>query len=181
MTILSATIPQMSDQTLWLTVAGVGVVALYLILRPRKRKDALSRVPTFPLTRQRDVEEQMSNLIVELAAMARQITGQLDTRAAKLELLMKEADEKLAALDAANRSAAKLMSDPPCANPSNDIDPTEWAALSDAHPPAPEAPVETRHGDIYSLANEGHSSQEIARLLRRPAGEVELILALRRR
>lgn len=184
MPILSFTIPQMSDQTVWLTVASMGVGALYLIMRPKKRKDPLSGVPTFPLTRQRDVEEQMSNLIVELAAMARQITGQLDTRAAKLETLMKEADEKLARLEAANHSASRATSEASRMYPSKEIDPTELAALADVQPTAStnaESPVETRHADIYLLANEGRSVQEIARLLQRPAGEVELILALRRR
>ena len=98
---------------------------------------------------------------------------------------MKEADEKIAALDAANHSAThKVMIDASRQNPSKEIDPPEWAALSGVNPPAPlatEAPAETRHGDIYSLAKEGHSAQEIARMIQRPAGEVELILALRRR
>ena len=172
MSIPAVTIPALSDQTLWLTVASIGVVVLYLIMRPRKRKDPLSRPPTFPLIRQRDVEEQMSNLIVELAAMARQITGQLDTRAAKLELLIQEADQKIAALEAANHAAAK------------GVDFKELAALAEPRPPTlppAENPVETRHGEIYGMADEGRSASEIAKCLNRPAGEIELILALRRR
>jgi len=38
------------------------------------------------------VERQMQSLLVELSEMSRQISAQLDTRSAKLELLIKEAD-----------------------------------------------------------------------------------------
>ena len=48
----------------------------------------------------------MSNLVVEMSEMARQITAQLDTRAAKLELLIKEADEKIARLGASGESTS---------------------------------------------------------------------------
>ena len=40
----------------------------------------------------------MESLLVELSEMARQISAQLDTRSQKLEILIREADEKIAAL-----------------------------------------------------------------------------------
>src|SRR5260370_9415202 len=98
MSIIPLAGPQMSDQTIWLIVGVGGMIGLYLLMRPRGRKnDPLSSVPKFPLARQRSVEQQMSNLLVELSDMARQITAQLDTRAPKLELLIREADQNLAA------------------------------------------------------------------------------------
>ena len=91
--------PPLSDQAIWAIVGVGGMIGLYLLMRPRgKHKvDPLSSGLKFPLARQRSVEQQMTNLLVELSDMARQITAQLDTRAAKLELLIREADEKLAA------------------------------------------------------------------------------------
>ncbi len=44
---------------------------------------------------------------------------------------------------------------------------------------AAEPALDPRHAEIYVLADQGRSSREIAHQLRRPDGEVELILALR--
>jgi DNA-binding NarL/FixJ family response regulator len=41
--------------------------------------------------------------------------------------------------------------------------------------------VDPRHAEVYDLADEGQSAQEIARQTGRPRGEIELILALRGR
>jgi hypothetical protein len=189
----SSSIPPINDQTIWIAVAVGGMIVLYLLMRPRKKKDPLAGGPTFSLARQRGVEEQMNNLLVELSEMARQVSAQLDTRAAKLELLIKEADERLAALRDAtggaplepatqlippkspvsdNGSAAQTA-------PSREIDSAEQAALSAARPTTAEGSADPRYADVYALSDEGRSAQEIARLLSRPAGEVELILALR--
>src|SRR5256885_1433185 len=88
-----------ADYSTWIAL-GVGVLATgYLVLRPRSRKDPLERKPiSSTLAQQRSVEQQMSNLLVELSEMARQISAGLDTRAAKLETLIAEADAKIAAL-----------------------------------------------------------------------------------
>jgi hypothetical protein len=183
MSLLLAVNSPLSDQTAWYAVGAVGLIALYLMMRPKKQKDPRFGVPSFPLTRQRDVEQQMSNLLVELADMARQITAQLDTRAAKLEVLMKEADDKLRELRAAFPSA------PGTGRSEIDSAPLERAAIERpiaaaiAPPhamPAP-LPVDLRHAEVYALADEGRPAAEIARRLARPAGEIELILALRPR
>jgi hypothetical protein len=187
--------PQLNDQTIWMIVAAVGVGVLYFLMRPRKgsKRDPLGErggVPSFPLARQRGVEEQMSNLLVELSEMARQISAQLDTRAAKLELLIKEADEKIAALRGTGTGDGPAMPagrDAPEAGstvaPTVHVDSAEQAALSDmkdAQPPAAPPPAaDPRHAEVYAMADEGRSANEIARALHRPAGEVELILALR--
>jgi phage shock protein A len=193
-------IPPLSDQTIWLIVGVGGMIGLYLLLRPRAKKgDPLGSVPKFPLARQRSVEQQMSNLLVELSEMARQITAQLDTRATKLELLIKEADEKLAALRAALAAPNHQSPDHHPAHRSGGIDSTtdstrdskRASSVSDARPTTsplakesaiPPAPtMDQRHAQVYALADEGRAANEIARLLQRPAGEIELILALRGR
>lgn len=192
MSILAADNPQLTEQSIWMLGGFVGLVLLYFFMKPRRRKDPLSSMPSFPLGRQREVERQMSNLLVELSTMARQITAQLDTRAAKLELLLKEADDKLAELREANQTPALSTADNHAPLPLREIDPTELAALSDARPTAeypalaaaslPSPPTaNARYSDVYSLADEGRSPAEIARVLSRPAGEIELILALRKR
>ena len=143
----------------WMLVALAMLTIIYAVfLRPmmKQKKDPLARLPgqrPGGLARQRDVERQMETLLVELSNMARQITGQLDTRAAKLAELIRQADEAIAKFDAPPlRQSAKVESE-----------------------------EDQRHAAVYQLADSGMDSGQIARKLERPNGEIELILALRNR
>lgn len=162
----------------WLVVALAGATILYTVIRPAmKRKDPLSKPrPIVSLAQQRNVERQMQNLLVELSEMSRQLTAQLDTRSQKLELLLQEADEKIAALrQASSRPASNVAPTP---------EPTMTAAEREAWTIRPESeppPADPQHQEVYSLADQGQAAPEIARQLNRPRGEVELILALRPR
>jgi hypothetical protein len=172
------------SDTQWLAAAGIGLLAIYIMMRPRSKKDPLQRSgPKLTLTQQKSIERQMESLLVEFSNMARQMSAQLDTRSAKLELLIKEADQKLAELkaavgtpndNAAGHAAAEVA-----------LQRLPLPSTADAplfHVPVPSASVprsESPHANIYALADRGRSPHEIARELERPDGEVELILALR--
>ena len=94
----------------WMIYGTMGLIGMYLVLRPKKKKDPLSPAPIFSVARQRQVEDQMQSLLVELSQMARQISAQLDNRATRLELLIKEADEKIAELKGiANTTKEKII------------------------------------------------------------------------
>ncbi|HWB54560.1 MAG TPA: hypothetical protein VG722_10220 [Tepidisphaeraceae bacterium] len=97
----------------------------------------------------------MQRLLVELTQMAQQISAQLDTRSAKLEALIREADEKVRQLSALRNNGAPAT--------------TETAP----------AAQDQRYMEIYTMADQGAPVAEIAQKLDRPAGEIELILALR--
>lgn len=151
----------------WAMIIAAILTICYAIMRPlKKRKDPLAKPASLSLAGQREVERQMTELLVELEQMARKMTAQLDTRAAKLEVLLKQADEKIAALRSAGGSAAQA---PAVVQPRLEIAPG-LAPLPDP-----------RHAEVYQLADEGLSARQIARQLNRPHGEVELILALRGR
>lgn len=155
------------DLPQWVALCVGALAVCYLMLRSRKHKDPLGKMSSMSLSQQRSVERDMSSLLVELSDMARQVSGQLDTRAAKLELLIKEADEKITAL----RSAAGAV--PPA-------QPFDARAPAGDRPAAiPEEMLDPRHAQIYHLFDQGKSAPEIAHQLGRPSGEVELILALR--
>jgi hypothetical protein len=147
---------------IWMVLAmGILTILYAVFIRPlRQKKDPLARNPNQAgsLARQRAVEKQMETLIVELAQMARQITAQLDTRSAKLEVLIREADEKIAALKSLPAGRPDPL--PPEAPEPADLD-------------------DPRHAPIYMLADAGMNPAQIAQRLSRPGGEVELILALR--
>jgi hypothetical protein len=167
------------DSTQWLVLV-VGVLAtMYVVMRGRakRRKDPFERPAAMGVSQQRNLERDIENLMVQMLDTARQMTAQLDTRAARIEVLMKEADAKLAALKSATASHATIAAEPPIpANPPVALpEPRPRATKSDNL----ELPPDPRHGDVYRMADQGNSPNEIARQLNRPHGEVELILALR--
>jgi hypothetical protein len=181
LTLLAAIQFSKDDSTQWVVLC-VGVLAtLYLIMRGRakKRKDPLERRPSMGVSQQRQIERDMGQLMVEMLDTARQMTAQLDTRAARLEILMKEADEKLASLKAATSGiVASPAEHPITAYPPVPV--SEGRSII-AKPEKLEIPPDPRHADVYQMADQGSSPNEIARQLNRPHGEVELILALRSR
>src|SRR5438552_1915531 len=97
-----------NEPTKWAVIVLAILTIIYVVMRPslRRNKDPLSKEHrSSSLAQQRSVERQMSSLLVELSEMARQISAQLDTRSAKLEILIKQADEKLAALKMASAAS----------------------------------------------------------------------------
>ncbi len=164
----------------WIALALAVAAIAFVMFRPKfsRRKDPMESGPRFSLSQQRSVEQQMQNLLVELSDMARQITAQLDTRAAKLEALIKEADEKIAALRALSSTSPATAPAPPLAVSQSE------APIPETPPPPPRyepPPLDPRNQQIYDLADEGRTLLEIARETGRSSGEVELILALRAR
>lgn len=195
------------DMTQWVVLC-IGVLAtLYLVMRGRtraKRGDPLARAASvgMSLSQQRQVERDISNLMVEMLETARQMTAQLDTRAARLEALIVEAEAKLEALRGAVAVTGSSISAaaPTQVSQTDDgvapagstveisvppnaaVDPPAEVVADAAPAPEmkPETPPDPRHAEVYALADQGRSPGEIARRLNRPNGEVELILALRR-
>ncbi len=160
----------------WVLIALAVATLLYAVVRPamKKNKDPLAKTPAMSsLSQQRNVERQMQNLLVELSEMTRQISAQLDTRSQKLQMLIVDADERIAELK-------KLANLPPAAAPAEPWAMTASSSVSSVprNIPIPD-PVDEQHRPIYALSDQGKSAGDIARELSRPRGEVELILALR--
>jgi hypothetical protein len=160
----------------WTLICAAGLTVIYAIMRPfKKRKDPLAHPPgALSLAGQREVERQMTELLVELEQMARQMTSQIDTRAAKLELLIKEADEKIALL---RRLEQGSPSESPSAGGVPAAAPSQQPDIAPGLAPA----IDPRHAEVYELADTGLTARQIAQQLGRPYGEIELILAIRPR
>ena len=145
-------------------------------------------------------------LMVDAEAMARRLGAVLDNKAARLELLIEEADMKLDQLNRAmnrNESAgtpspSETASQPK--HPTRTLDPSlldrarleqdlqerqtrvagriEPQRVEEDESDVPEISISDQ---IHELSLQGKSSQEIASTLKQPIGQVELILNLRRR
>ena len=181
---LSPFLLQTDDTIKMIAIALGGFGVMYIVvLRPmiKKKKDPLERPSPSShrgLGTQRGMDREMQNLLVEYERMIRNMTAGLDTRAAKLEVLIHEADEKLAALRAATKGGAM----PPAS--SGDLEhrrdeETLNTLRSESPPPRDMPSFEPRHAEVYALADQGLSAKAVARQLGRPDGEIELILALR--
>ena len=156
----------MTHQTLWLLAAGgalaLGVAALLVWLMMRTPRDPLSRKDSnVSLVQERAVERDMARLMDELSQMARDVGREIDQRAQRLERLIQQADERVKMLERAGRNQPAPVSPPIPENNGDEIAPD--------------------HVEIYTLADQGVAMAEIAQRLRRPNGEIELILALRPR
>lgn len=159
---------------------AMGILGLaYLMYRgaAKKRRDPLERSAfggSMGLAQQRGVERQMQGLLVEMAEMARQISAQLDTRAARLEELIRQADDRIGAMKMGGGVSLPAPADPPPV-----VAPATACSAASDDSTAPAGFGKPEHDDIYALSDAGRSPAEIARELSRPRGEVELILALR--
>jgi hypothetical protein len=144
----------------WLLICAgvVGLAVLILLIKLITQQRTPAEVRTLSPAQQRTLERDVSNLIAALSEMAQAVGSELDERAVRLEKLLAAADERIERLhELSNRR--EIAAPPPTPAPVND----------------------SRHMEIYTLADKGLSSIDIAKHLSRPKGEIELILALRPR
>jgi len=162
-----------------LLLAGVVMLILVFINMGRRRR-ATGRSQA-PARRQPDARRQeteairrdLESLIVELEELSRQINAQIDTKFAKLEKSIHDADKRISALriliDASKSGASDVAAG---------SGPTGESA---AHGSADPAETDARTQRILALAGEGASARQIADQLGEREGEVELILNLHAR
>ena len=147
-----------------LLVGGVLVVIIVLMRMTRRQQARAAQQADGPADRTQaahaahSVREQLDELMVQLEELARATNGQIETRFTKLEVVLREADQKIARLES-------LL--------------TQLDGRLPAPPPTPQ--VRPEHQQVYDLADAGKGAVDIARDLARPVGEVELILALRKK
>lgn len=140
------------------------VAVVFMMLSLRRRQQQQRQRPSRPIAPQPqaqvspDLYRDLDELIVELQELSRRISAEIDTRFAKLETAIRDADRRIAVLHRLNRGQGAP------------------AAAPDA---GPAAEADSRHAVVYELSDAGFSPVEIARELGKTPGEVELILNLR--
>jgi len=133
--------------------------------------------------------------MAEMDELSRQIHGRLDTKIARLEAIIRDADERIANLSPLIGSGAKVASAASPAVSSLDVT-LESEEPLEFHSPEMNAgprdggrsgdagrgniaPLDDAHARIYALADRGRNAEQIASDVSRPVGEVQLILSLR--
>jgi hypothetical protein len=140
--------------------------------RQRQRSAARNAAPTPPGPppgATAGVRRDLDFLLVELQELSRRISAQIDTRFAKLEAAMRDADRRIAALNRLSRET-----------PTQPVSEPRTTIAQPTQVPSATTVTDPRHSVIYELADAGFSPVDIARDLGRTPGEVELILNLRR-
>jgi hypothetical protein len=164
---------------------GVVVVTTILIILTRRRARQ-SRSDDFRPQRtteigsraRSDINHEVGELLIQLQTVAREITGQIDTRYRVLEAVIRDADRKIARLETMSGQGAAAD------KPATHLDVTVGDDC-ETYPAAEPSNARTSPGGnasrerIYALADGGASLVDIARQIGRPTGEVELILSLR--
>lgn len=181
-----------------LAVAAVVFILFILNRSARRRRAGVSpsrdtmRGAEVDTTRVVRLKREMEQLLVELNEFAREVNGQIDTRFAKLERSIADADRRIAELKRlrgespasdetddsvlrANREAAEGVRDR--------LARSRAATVQLANDRSPRAGTGTvsKEAAVYQLADGGKSPIDIARVLKCTVGEVELILNLRGR
>lgn len=183
-----------------LLLAIIAVVFLLSSVRRRLRHQAsrdeeepVQRKPPPGKSSQARLRNDLETLLGELQDLSRRISAEIDTRFAKLEAAMNDADRRIAAL---NRLSGQSSADEDETRSTDEADTEEAVpsvsptAIEDtaeskpevkqqSPPESPEPEGETRQQAVYRLADQGVTPVEIARQLGRTPGEVELILNLR--
>ncbi len=171
------------------------VTALMMMLRNKRRRRAQSLTPMEQVERyqqERGMRQDLESLMVEIEQLARRFSSQLDAKSVQLEKLLREADEKIAQLQQTT-AATQTKTPPQTQSPSLPGAGKEPGVLppevKHASPHKAHADAQARSGagedelarQVYRLADEGLTSDQIARRLNEHVGKVELILALRQK
>lgn len=159
------------------------IIAVTVMVVITRRRYAQSRQRTNPpaselyeqLKNETGAKRELEALMMELDELARQLMGRLDSRFAKLEATIKDADERIDRLNRMIRAknghaALDVTVDEDGSEGLTSIGKVESQSRETNDP----------HAEVYRLADQGLTPVEIATKVGRSTGEIELILSLRR-
>jgi len=89
-----------------LFIAGMAIIGIMLLMRTTRRRTIQSKKPVGPpaakryaqLTRGTRAARSLENVLAEMDELSRDIHGRLDTKIARLEVTIRDADERIAEL-----------------------------------------------------------------------------------
>ncbi len=131
--------------------------------------------------------QSIDTVMADATELTQRLAAQLENKAVRLETLIAEADDRLRRLEQAGVAAPSPTR--PADNPSDLPPPVTGRSTAPPRrtpPPSTPAPDDAEptppgHARVFELADQGMTPVQIAREVNQPTGQVELILALRRR
>jgi hypothetical protein len=203
MMILSASESAGNGMTMLLLVLCATVIMVVLLRRHQFRSTTRREMSRDHVARIRDqhkLRHSMDELLVELEEVSRRVGAQVDTKFAKLETVIRDADERIARLehvlgrqggggespghratrDEPSQSGMSAVGRLPSTEPAaRDISRSPEHQPSDS-PTTPDESSDPRFRHVYDLIDAGATPIKAAEQLGLPLGEVELILNLRK-
>jgi hypothetical protein len=172
-------------------ILGLAILGLLVVMRVTRRRLGAAQTSERKSVRERYQElaspqavvRDMEEVMAELDQLSRQIHGRLDTKLARLEAVIRDADERIDRLARLVRSAdggstldvTVADSEPgesvPSSRPAESILEERTAASRRLQP---------NRARILQMADRGMSPLQIAEATGRTTGEIELILSLRK-
>lgn len=162
-------------------IAAIAVASgMMLISNMRRRREggpsprAYAREQLAHLKEKKAVHDELGEIMIQLQQVTREINAQLDAKFLRLERVVRDADERIARLE-------KASPPPKSAPPKRRLDVT--VGQNPRRQPKttkPDATTPQGQREIFALADAGKTPAEIAESIGTHAGEVELVLALRR-
>ncbi len=178
-------------KTQHVTGAAAVIIITFLVLNMRRRRSRHTapgrRSEQDASTHAESIVElrpSLNELMVQLEELSRRINAQIDTKFARLEQSIADADRRIAALrvliDAAKHVGTDAGESGPRHAPeaASGDQPDAKAPVPGKTPPQPQ---DERYKAVYELADQGLSPVEISQRLGQRPGEVELILNIRPR
>ncbi len=204
----------LSDYKPFLWAAAIALLAFFLLQRTQRRvargqqdRELSAQERVAKKFDGSDIYSQISGQMAQLAELSRQINGQIDTRVAKLEILIAEAERAILKLEKLTGKSPQEITEA-LSKSHADLDAsTAIKAISEKFKNAPkdsqldksqdqekyqdnteleeilESGVSSfektsNNQEILDLADSGLSPVQIAQKLNRPIGEIELVLSL---
>ncbi|MBN1347365.1 MAG: hypothetical protein JXQ73_32040 [Phycisphaerae bacterium] len=185
-----------------LVLVAVVIMVMLAVISARRRSmnrgaspRAYAREQLAKLREQNEVRDDLQELMMQLEQLARELSAQVDTRFAKLEKAITDADARIAELKRLGCVTEDGEPDGRGAEteeaPDGEIaEPVDEAAGRGEPETAGADPASAEAGDsqqgaverrVIALAGEGKTALEIAREVGRDVGEIELIIKLKRK
>ncbi len=170
---------------------GLGMVVMVLagttVMLMMLRRHQFRRVTGRDVTReqfarlrdQTEVRNSMDTLLLQLEQLQREINAQLDTKFARLETVIHDADQRIAELKRLRNEPVE-PAEPPTVHlqPEPELRPAAPAPPAPA-PSAPNPPRTEEQRRVFELHDAGRTPVEVAEALGLPLGEVQVMLQLR--
>ncbi len=168
-----------NGMTVVLLVLCATVIMIMLLRRHQFRGTTRRDMARDHIARVRDqhqLHQSMDELLVQLEEVSRNVGAQVETKFAKLEKVIGDADDRIARLEGVLGHSSDERAKPGVRSPRNDTGTRPEPRPEERRPIKP---VDPRFQHVYDLVDAGASAIKAAQQLNMPLGEVELILNLR--